>query len=140
MAAKRFGLSVRAAIRDEQGRCLLLQRSAGSRLYAGQWELPGGKADPGEAFDEALVREVAEETGLTISLERAVGLTEADLPSVRVVTLILEARVTAGEVALSHEHEAFAWVPLDELPSVALRDEFRAFAQDYSRSARPAGE
>ena len=135
MAGKPFGLSVRAAIRDADGRCLVLRRGGVSVSNAGKWELPGGKAEAGEPFDEALVREVAEETGLTVSLGHAVGLAESELPYVRVVTLILEARAVSGQVRLSDEHDDFAWVPVGELPNVDLIEAFRPFAREYGRSA-----
>jgi len=132
MAGKPFGLSVRAAIVGAEGRCLVLRRGGVSASNVGKWELPGGKAEAGEPFDEALVREVAEETGLTVSLGHAVGLAESELPHVRVVTLILEARLVNGQVRLSDEHDDFAWVPIEELPDVDLIEEFRPFARQYS--------
>jgi len=109
MCEKPFGLSPRAIIRDGQGRCLLVKRSSQSTHQAGLWELPGGKMDPGETFDQALLREVVEETGLTIALDRVVGAAQWEHPQVHVAYIILEAHVVEGQVRLSDEHDDCRW-------------------------------
>jgi 8-oxo-dGTP pyrophosphatase MutT (NUDIX family) len=58
-----------AAVRDPAGR-LLLARRADTR----NWELPGGKVEPGESVVDAAVREVAEETGVRISVTGLSGV------------------------------------------------------------------
>lgn len=130
---KPFGLSVRAVILDKSGRCLLLKRSASCRTNVGKWELPGGKTESGEQFDEALIREVAEETGLKISIERAVGIAESELPTVKVIHLILETSLESGQVRISSEHDDYAWVTHHELPTMDMVEEFKPFARMYSR-------
>ena len=70
MSAKPFALAVKALVADKQGRLLAIRRSAASSQFGGNWDLPGGKVDPGESFDVALVREVAEETGLNYRSDR----------------------------------------------------------------------
>ncbi len=55
-----------AALIDSDGRVLLAQRPAGKAM-AGLWEFPGGKVDPGETPEAALVRELAEELGVDIT-------------------------------------------------------------------------
>ncbi len=54
-----------AALIDDQGRVLVQQRSA-TRSMAGLWEFPGGKVEPGETPEHALVRELHEELGIDI--------------------------------------------------------------------------
>ena len=56
---------VRAAIMDGD-RVLLMQRAKNDTYRPGAWELPGGKVDPGEDDETALLREVGEETGLSL--------------------------------------------------------------------------
>ena len=56
-------LVVAAALVDRDGRVLLQQRPAG-RQIAGLWEFPGGKVDPGELPEAALIRELGEELGI----------------------------------------------------------------------------
>ena len=80
MTRKPFRLSAKVLILDAEGRCLLLRRSRASRANAGKWEFPGGKVDAGESFEEALMREVEEETGLRIGLRRVLGAAQAETP------------------------------------------------------------
>lgn len=133
MSEKPFGLAVKAFVYDGEGRCLLLQRSRLSTYFGGQWDLPGGKVDPGENFDAAMLREALEETGLTISLTGVAGATEYDMPKVRVVMLFLEARAIGGEVRLSDEHDEFVWTPRSELFDMDLSDQLKAFVERYVR-------
>jgi 8-oxo-dGTP diphosphatase len=57
---------VAAALIDHDGRVLLQERSAG-RSMAGLWEFPGGKIEPGESPEAALIRELREELGIEVS-------------------------------------------------------------------------
>lgn len=61
MLGKPLSLSVKIVIRDDNSRFLLLKSSMSSKGNPGKWDLPGGKIDAGESFDEALHREVFEE-------------------------------------------------------------------------------
>ena len=59
------GIAAIALIRDERGRVLLIKQTGGP--FAGSWLLPGGRAGDDESSVHALVREVREETGLTMT-------------------------------------------------------------------------
>jgi 8-oxo-dGTP diphosphatase len=133
---KPFKLSVRAVILDENGRCLLLKRSRGSKTNPGKWELPGGKVDDGEQFEQALLREIAEETRLNVTLRHPSGVAESDLPSVMVVHLIMEGVLEAGQVILSGEHDDYVWVDPKEMPKMDLADYMRVFAHEYAQRTR----
>lgn len=133
MSHKPFALSAKVVVRDGEGRCLLLRRSMSSKGNPGKWDLPGGKVDVGENLEQGLLREVAEETGLTISLQRVVGAAESESPTKMVVYLILEGRVESGQVRLSSEHDDYAWVDRQSLVKVDLAEQFRPFAQVYSQ-------
>ena len=132
MAAKPFALSVKALIHDGQGQFLIIRRSPASKNNAGKWDFPGGKIDSAESFDAALVREIAEEVGLTVVLERVVGAAESDLPDRRVVYLLLRARVDGGDFRLSEEHDEFAWMTPSELATAELCPQFLEFVREFA--------
>ncbi len=132
MDPKPFLLAVKAIARDSEGRILLLKRSDAARLYPGRWDVPGGKVDPGESFSEALIREVAEETGLSVELTSVVGATEFELPGARFAVLFMEARCTGGEVSLSDEHVAHRWALPSELADIDFSDELDEFMRSHT--------
>jgi 8-oxo-dGTP diphosphatase len=92
---------------DTPGRALVTRRGPGM-AHAGAWEFPGGKVEPGESDATALVRELAEELGLNITVGPFLG--EADTPvGSRIVRLAAYACRTADTPDL-REHDALAWV------------------------------
>jgi len=140
MPEKPWRLSVKVLVIDEVGRCLLLKRSMSSKGNPGKWEPTGGKIDQGESFDVALLREVAEETGLTISIQHVAGTAESELPKIRVVHLILEGKLESGKLRLSDEHTAHVWIDPQEFATLDLADWFIAFAAEYSRKKKTRSE
>jgi len=117
----RLGCS--AAIFDEQGRILLTKRADN-----GQWCLPSGGMDPGESVAEACIREVWEETGLSVRVKRLVGVYShsdqlavyADGNKAQIVALHFEAEVTGGELGLSDETIDFGYFTLDEIEQLEM--------------------
>jgi 8-oxo-dGTP diphosphatase len=67
---------VGAVVHDGRGRLLLIRR--GHAPSAGLWSVPGGRMEPGETEAQAVVREVAEETGLRVHPERVLGRVRID--------------------------------------------------------------
>jgi 8-oxo-dGTP diphosphatase len=103
-----------AVVRD--GLLLAARRTEPPHL-AGGWELPGGKVEPGESDEEALVREVCEEMGVQVRLGQRVG---ADWPLGRYVLRVWLARLVGpGEPAPVEQHDAVAWVHPSDLDSLA---------------------
>ncbi len=131
---KPYKLAVKAVIEDDDGRCLLIRRSRESRHFAGQWEWPGGKVDPGEDFPTALVREVSEETGLDVEITGLVGAVHSEMPQIHVILLCMTARIVGGEIRMSEEHEESAWAPWAEFPEWDLAEQNSTLMLDYARA------
>nr|WP_241756317.1 (deoxy)nucleoside triphosphate pyrophosphohydrolase [Actinomadura sp. RB99] len=102
-----------AIIRD--GRLLAAQRAEPPHM-AGGWELPGGKVDPGESDEDAVVRECHEELAVKIRPLRRVGgdwrLSE------RALLRVWTAEIVEGEPQ-ALEHLALRWLTRDDLYDVA---------------------
>jgi 8-oxo-dGTP diphosphatase len=115
-----------AIVRD--GRVLAARRTAPASA-AGRWEFPGGKVEPGETDADSLVREVDEELGAQIAVDRwltgeqPVG--EGYLLRVALATLI------AGEPTPT-EHDRVRWLGADELDEVDWLDGDRPFLTELS--------
>jgi ADP-ribose pyrophosphatase YjhB (NUDIX family) len=69
---------VGAIVHDARGRLLVVRRA--NPPGRGRWSVPGGRVEPGEADRDAVVREVAEETGLQVVLVRLVGSVRRPAP------------------------------------------------------------
>src|SRR3954451_11178204 len=107
---------VAAAILDDGGRVLAAQRIRPVHL-AGRWEFPGGKVEPGERDEDALVRECREELGVDVVLGERGG-EDLTIPASGAVLRVWQARIVSGELALV-EHVAARWLAADELGEVA---------------------
>jgi 8-oxo-dGTP diphosphatase len=59
-----------AAIIRNKNQVLIAQRKKDSWLEPNKWEFPGGKVEPGETYEECLIREIKEELGIAISISR----------------------------------------------------------------------
>jgi 8-oxo-dGTP diphosphatase len=82
---------------------------------AGLWEFPGGKIDPGESPETALVREIDEELGCRIEVGGLVADCTYPYPHVTVRLRTYRARIISGRPHPT-EHEKLAWYRFAELP------------------------
>ena len=116
---------VAAVVRDALGRVLLHRRRV-----ANGWAPPSGAVEPGEDVTSAVARELAEETALTVTIERLVGVYSdpayqvVHYPDGRVVhfvTCLFLGRVAGGTLVGSDEGLAWDWFPPEALPPDLLR-------------------
>ena len=126
---------MRVLLTDENDKILILKRSTDSKTNPGKWELPGGKVDQKESFDQALIREVYEETQLKIALDHVVGVSEQNLHLIRAVHIIMSGKILEGKLNLSNEHEGYAWVFFENLPEYELADWLQDFLMGQTGTA-----
>ena len=108
-------IEVVAAVIYYEGKYLATQRGYGD--YKGQWEFPGGKIEPGEAREEALIREIREELCMGIGVDRLLCTTEYDYPAFHLTMHCYLCRIVEGMPQLT-EHLAAQWLSPEELHSV----------------------
>jgi 8-oxo-dGTP diphosphatase len=106
---------VAAALADEAGR-ILLQRRAAGRAMAGLWEFPGGKVEPDERPEAALVRELAEELGIEVAAEdlAPAAFASAENAGRHMLLLLYLCRRWRG-TPRALDAAALAWLPPDEM-------------------------
>ena len=105
---------VAAVIRDGD-RIYATQRGYGE--YKDGWEFPGGKIEPGETPEEALVREIREELAVTIEVGEKISTIEYDYPKFHLSMDCFWCRIVDGEIHLQ-EHEAARWLTKEDLATV----------------------
>jgi 8-oxo-dGTP diphosphatase len=109
-----FAIAVKAFI-VEDGKALLLRRRGTDVHKPNEWDIPGGRLQPAENPFEGLAREVAEETGLQIKIQRPLHVQHFTRDDGQVITMIIFlCRKTAGKVQLSAEHEEYSWRDIDD--------------------------
>ncbi len=108
-------LVVAVALVDADGRILLAQRPEGKTL-AGLWEFPGGKLEAGERPEDALIRELKEELGITVKHACLAPLTFAShaYDDFHLMMPLYVCRRWEGEIS-GREGQALAWVRPNQL-------------------------
>jgi 8-oxo-dGTP diphosphatase len=105
---------VGAVIEDDAGRMLLIQR--GHEPGKGLWSVPGGRIEPGETDQQAVVREIREETGLDVHCGPLLGAVERPGLAGAVIDIRdYRAFVTGGEVAAGDDAADARWVTAAEM-------------------------
>ena len=129
-----------AIVVDDQNR-ILLQRRADS----GNWALPGGAMDIGERLAESAVREVKEETGFDVRIERVVGIYSDpghvfayDDGEVRQeFSICLACAITGGSLRVSSESTAVEFFTFEEAAALQMHESIRKRIRDYLDNAPP---
>ena len=102
----------------------LLRVRRGRGPNAGLWAIPGGKVDYGESMQQAVVRELREETGIDVELDGVIWVGDAmgpgDPPAWHYTLVDYRARMIGGTLEAADDAEEVAWVPLGKVLDLPL--------------------
>ena len=104
-----------AAIIIENGKVFAIQRGYGE--FKDGWEFPGGKIEPGETPEEAIVREIKEELDTEVEVIELLDTVEYDYPNFHLSMGCFICKIKSGDLVLK-EHEAAKWLTKDTLGSL----------------------
>ena len=130
-------IEVVAAVITDNGRIFATQRGYGD--YKDWWEFPGGKVEPGETPEAALVREIREELDVDIEVGELIDTIEYDYPKFHLSMRCYWASVVAGKLVLK-EHEAARWLSRGELFSVKWLPSDITLIEKLERILQSTGE
>lgn len=108
-------IKVVAAIILQNNKILATQRGYGE--FEGGWEFPGGKIEPGETPENALVREISEELSIEIMVEKLITTVDYDYPNFHLNMQCFLCSVVKGDLTLI-EHSDSKWLSKENLETV----------------------
>ena len=135
-------LSAAGVVVDDGGRVLLIRRGKAPDL--GEWSIPGGAVELGESIEDALRREIREETGLEVAVGRLLEIFERverdEAGAIRFHYVVIDYRctVTGGELCAGDDALDAAFVDPADLDRYALRTSVRRVISSATGST-PAG-
>jgi 8-oxo-dGTP diphosphatase len=119
MAEQQFYVGVHGVIAN-RGRILVLRRAPRMLYRPGSWDLPGGHLALGESFEDCLIREVKEETGLDVSIERMLGMNSIISEPYLQALYACRLKVFQSLQLRPDEHVEHRWVTLAEMGELEL--------------------
>ena len=123
-------IDVVAAVIERDGLLLITRRRAGTHL-SGLWEFPGGKPEPGERQEDALLREIREELGVLVSVGPRIETVEWQYPDKRVSLTFFRCTLTGEPRPL--EGQEMSWVTPADLSRYQFPEADAALIERLSR-------
>ena len=103
--------------KNQNGQSVILATQRGYGEFKGGWEFPGGKIEPGETPQEALIREIKEELDTKISVDKLIDTVEYDYDTFHLSMACYWCSLESDKIILK-EHEAARWLTKESLDSV----------------------
>lgn len=116
------------------GAVLLARRALHKLTYAGCWDVIGGHVEPGETIEQALIREVLEEIGVTPRSYRAVASVRDERHDATYHLFVVDDWSPAEPILMGDEHSELRWFPVEaacDLPQLAM-PEYAAILRRYA--------
>jgi len=122
-------IAMKAIVYNDEHKVLIMREAGGT--YAdgtnqGSWLVPGGRLNVGEHWQEGLLREVREETGLEVEAMQPLTIDEwrpiiRGVPT-QIVAIFILCRAASSSVKLSDEHDKYKWLAMNELDKLTLNE------------------
>jgi 8-oxo-dGTP diphosphatase len=127
-------IAVKALVKNKEGKILLIRESQKYKegTQAGKFDVIGGRVEPGEKFDECLIREIKEEIGLDVKIGKPFFVNEVR-PVVKgeqwqIIRIFFECLTEEENVQLSEDHDEFIWInPEDYQTSNVIENLYPVF-------------
>lgn len=126
-------VKVTAAIIEKDGRIFIGKRKLGR--FAGRWEFPGGKLEPGETPEACLIRELREELGIEARIVKPFLSTKHIYSHMPIELITYSAEVLSGDYSL-RDHTEIRWVLPDELDEYDFPEADRAVIEKLIEKSR----
>lgn len=132
-----IGVGCGAIIVNDKNEVLLVQRSKDARTEPGTWSRPGGQVEFGETVEQAVEREVLEETGLAVKALSVLEVRSVLSEGKHWLAIGYLAKYISGEPRNTEptKHDAVKWFPLDDLPE-PLNEYTRSSINIYLNGSR----
>lgn len=133
-----IGVSQKAIVLNKEGRMLTLFRTETAPTRPNTWDLPGGDLDFGEDATKSIIREIQEETGLSVE-----NIRPFDVESVINdngdfwVTVAYYACVATDEIKLSSEHNQYMWLLVEEFLKINTSARAQKFVENLIKINPP---
>lgn len=133
-------IAMKAVIANAEGKVLIVRIADAPKAgtNAGKYSLPGGKLKPGEVWDEGLIREVKEETGLVVEVVKPLQVGEwrpvVQGKQLQIIGVFFDCRTDNFEVTLSEENDSYERVDVSTLNSFDVLEPDRTVAANYLNS------
>ncbi|QQS38930.1 NUDIX hydrolase [Candidatus Woesebacteria bacterium] len=119
-----------------KGKVLINKRAVPPK--ANTYDIPGGFLEPGESPSEAAIREIKEETGLTIKLLAIVGIYKEVYDGYDLINIFYAGEILSGKLTAADDVKDLAWVRIDQIPKMGFNsvnqavDDFKIWHQNIS--------
>jgi len=116
-------LVTKCFILNSSGKILALKRSDTASIRPGEWDLPGGMVEDKENPNEAIAREIIEETGVTTRSSKIIFISTEQSPAY-ILTFFYVTHVENDTVQISAEHTDYQWISVNEFSRLNLPEKF----------------
>ncbi len=127
-----FFVAAHALVVNSEKKVLVTKRAKCNDYMPLKWDIPGGTVEPGETVEEALIRELKEETNIAIVPLHPVYVYSnlSQLPKRQTVQIVFTCKYIEGEITLNpEEHDEYRWIDFSELKNlecIAFLDDLKA--------------